>query len=570
MSGTSISHTGIIYIKYQDSTIFYKLSGSQTYDTITSWPVTFINLTPSSSSPLKIIFETDITISLSDTSTKYFKCGSQYIQFGNESLQTIGGIQATRPKITISHGSGYTGLIQNGSDRSAGYSNISVFNLVVVSHSLYPSYLAENSAWICQSYFSREASDNFIAGCTSEGTISTGSGGIVGSNASYNAGNLKIVGCNSSGKIDSFAGGIVGNTPTGTIRVERCWSTATPIDTAISYGGIIGEYASGIDITVKNCYSICDINTRSGGIFGPSAGEGSHADGCYSRGSIGQGAGGIFGMDSSSARATNCYSIGNISDNGGGIFGANPSSGIALNCYSAGKFSISTDAGGIFGKDATNTTLTNCFAADDQWRDVETFPKYGASQILTGVPTSKVGETWISTNVDTPYILQTGYSPYTINNINVADKQMQIGYEQTVNPGETTFGVIGTWSSLSILEISPSEPSISIAGKTGVISTTTNTPAGTYILFIQTADQLNVFLLTVNSSGGGDTGGGGEDIPIVNSISKVFVGSIGVSPGMICDIKAGLAIIGSQSATGGLKVASYADYLRYKKAAASR
>ena len=178
---TTISATGTVYIRQNGANIEY--SSSSIFSpviVITSWPVTVTNTAPTSY--LKVYFTTDII--LTGGTNRFFICGSEYIQFGNTSLNTNG----TRPAITIQDIVNYPGLIQNGTSGTNGYSNIAIVNLNILS--IGTSSLLFGGGWVGQASYSR--------------------GGIIGLGAASPTGNISIYYCNSSGTIDLNAGGIIG------------------------------------------------------------------------------------------------------------------------------------------------------------------------------------------------------------------------------------------------------------------------------------------------------------------------------------------------------------------------
>ena len=430
---------------------------------------------------LNIEFFTDLIIDNNFASgiNKYFICGSEYIQFGKSSLKSDG----TRPIITISEVTNYQGLFQNGSQFSNGNNNIQIYNLIVNSFS---SSLANNGGWLCQSYFARQSTNNFIINCSSNGTIAQSGGGICGSFAGFQ-GELTIIGCSSSGQISSNAGGIVGQSAGlfgGSVDCSSCFSTGDQIDFAA--GGIVGSVAGqGGSVTARKCFSTGFIFSEGGGIFGDQAGKSGSATAinCYSRGSITLLAGGIFGdlaaSSGGSTRAENCYSSGQI-DGGGGIYGGNAQGGaITLNCYSA----------------------------NNSWS------KSTANSNLQGVPISnKVGAIWIETTLNSPYELNNfGYTPYDISNINISNNSLIQSYNQTINAGGQTIRAKLN-NIYQILDISKegnigSYPTITINGLTGLISTTSGTTSGLYTIYVRNLDIYNSdgyhitqFNLTVNPS----------------------------------------------------------------------
>jgi len=394
---TTIITNNIIYIQqitssnpvqYQIDTIFGP------WTDITSWPVTIANGINVPTSNITVSFTTNITLS---NISNYFICGTGHITFdGSTNIVNISGI------------TNYLGLIQNGTNSTNGFSNITVQNCAIVSSG---STIAQNAGWVCQSYFASNAINNIIDTCSSNGNMDgIGSGGICGSYAGNNSGpntgalQLTIMNCRSSGNINgAIVGGICGsftgassNPPTNDgnqVAITNCSSTGqingnasggicgtqpsqTTIMNCSSYGQITGQDAGGICgsyastqglTTILNCSSFGDINgSNAGGICGSNSGTANPPASCqliiqkcYSVGVINNyGAGGIVGSyfgSSSNSTCTiiNCYSIGDISGNlTGGIVGfsmgfynvTNASINIT-NCYSLGV--IGSSSGGI-------------------------------------------------------------------------------------------------------------------------------------------------------------------------------------------------------------------------------
>ncbi len=480
---TSISAPGgsIIYLTQSGGTISY--SGAVS-GTITSWPVTFNNTDVSPTSYLKIYFTTNIT--LTSGTDRYFECGSEYIQIGNDQLNTDG----TQTVITIDGITNYPGLVKNDSN-----SNIIIQNIGI--NSINGS--TTNGGWLCASAFASGSTNNQIINCYSNGDIATQCGGICGFSVGRNSGNLAIINCYSTGTIGSSAGGICG--------ANAGFNSGT--------------------VVVTNSYSIGEIGTDGGGIFGLNAGNNSGnvtAENCYSTGNLGAGAGGIYGqgagsVGSETCSASNCYSTGNmIGNNSGGIFGelcaiGTNSSITAINCYSIGIISGS-GAGGIYGANTNRfsasgaiATVTNCFmkssgniigsssiatvtnsgSGSGSWSD-STVATY-----LTGVPSSTdVGTTWSRTDgVNTPFKLITiGYSPYS--------RSLTRTYSQIINVGESSAPAIVTGHTFKILAINGSSPStypgITINTSTGAISIASTVTSDTYSIIVY--DYINPYAIT--------------------------------------------------------------------------
>ena len=452
-----------------------------------SFPVTIQNSNSNIAYPLNVLFETDITLS---TSSSYFICDSDNIQFGSTSLKNDG----TRPVITIDGVTDYPGLIQNGTSGSNGYNYIYVYNIKV--DTVNGSTLAEGGGWIGQSYFGKGASNNNIVNCSSTGDISVGGGGIVGSYAGSSFGSdLYLMGCSSSGAIGRDGGGIVGQAGGnnyGNVFCRYCWST--------------GDIGTG------------DIGGSAGGIYGYGAGEAGAASAriCYSEGIIGTGGGGIFGSFAGQAigfaDASLCYSQGDIGIDGGGIFGANAAdtdgTTEATNCYSSGSWT--GDARGIYGPDKqSGATFTFCYSANGAW----TNSAANAALDNTPIPPAIVGYEWVSTGTTTPYELGPfGYSPYSIINITDGSSLNQVRVV-SITAGESTPAAIVPNKLYEILQIfrGPSREiysggTITINPNTGVVSTTSATTAteegNYYEIVIRNEGSYNItsLILTVNAN----------------------------------------------------------------------
>ena len=459
--------TDIIYFKSSGLSVEYKINDGS-YNGI-SLPVTILNTnTPYT---LKVLFENDITI---QSDIFYFICGSDGIQFGNSSLNNDG----TRPVITVDGVINYPGFIQNGTSVSQGNNNIYIYNLVV--NSINGSTLVSDGGWIGQSYFANAKTDNYIINCSSDGPIIDAGGGIIGGYSASNSGNIVIIGCSSSGNSATYSGGIVGfyaGQNGGSVECQECWSTGL---IGSQGGGIVGYSAgqNGGIITVLNCYSSGSISQDAGGIFGRLAGENGQtiSQNCYSLGIIDTNGGGIFGSDaatvSGSTNAINCYSVGLITTSGNGIYGTNEQLG---------------------------AITTNCYIANGSWNTTS------ANTLLTGIPISPslIGTTWVYSGINQPYKLRNmGYSPYSIINIiGGLTPTLNKTFSQTINNNDSTSAAIVSNKSYTILQITPSEPSITIDSITGIISTTLSTPGNTYNIILQNDGSYNIteFNVTVNT-----------------------------------------------------------------------
>lgn len=501
MSSISVSGGTIVYIRQSGSNIEYSTDES-VWTTIT-FPCTVTN-TNTLSGDVILTFSTDITLT---TVNDYFVCGSTNLQFGSSTLKNDG----TRPIITIDGVTDYLGLVENGTSTTNGFSNISIYNLEVLSinGSTLKSTNPDWAGWIGQSYYGSGASNNYIKNCSTDGNIPIYCGGIVGGVAANNSGNLTIEGCYSTGSIGSVGGGIIGisaGANSGNVIIQSCWSSGA-IDTGA--GGIMGNGAQ--NATIMNCYSTGLIGQQSGGICGQAPGRSGggivYISNCYSTGNIGQQGGGIVGNFAGSVNVSNCYSLGNIANSqGGGICGVTNVGGQTItNCYACGTQSGGTGyitgsqsvVNGTYTLGSVVSTLTNNYSeaanASSGWNDTN------AKSVLTGVPTTlSFGTSWIQPNgTNTPFFIRNSvYSPYSLNLITT--------FTQSIDKGDsTTGGVVSgyTYSILAINGVSPSSyPTISIDSTTGIITTSSSITSGLYTIMIYaTKNPYNVtqFLMTI-------------------------------------------------------------------------
>lgn len=432
--------------------------------------------------PLKFIFTTNITL---NSSSDYFLCSTPGIQFGSTSLKNDG----TRPIIYIDTTTDYNGVIFNTLNSGNGHNNIYVFNLEV--RAINGAALDSDGGWICQPYFGKGATNNYIINCASDGPIIDGGGGIVGGYSGSELGaSLYIIGCSSSGETATYSGGIIGfyaGQNGGAVTCENCWST-----------GLIS-------------------GARSGGIFGYYAGDNGgvvRAIQCYSSGAIsGQYSGGIYGQfagNASTAEATKCYSQGAIGTDAGGIFGASAGSdgGLtpATNCYSSGSYP--TLAGtGIYGPNAVDDNPVHCYSADGSWSDAT------ANTHLVGTPNPVVGTTWVASGgTNYPYELKNmGYTPYTFTNIVFegvgGTPVLKQSYSQPVVAGVPSNAAIRNGYSYDKMSITGGDPgsyeTITVNSNSGIISSTSSTAPGVYSIVIRNTGSYNIttFNLTVLGSG---------------------------------------------------------------------
>ncbi len=537
--------TDTIYIsEVVSGTITYRINnGSNT--TISSWPVTIENT--NASATLKVLFETTVTL----TSTNhYFLVGSTNagpIQFGSESLESNGNKQS----IVIDGVGLYEGVFQNGTSGASGKSNISIYNLIVSA--VNGAYLITGGGWIAQGYFGKDATNNSILNCSSDGEIASFAGGIVGYYAAYKntatSTSLRVIGCNSTGIINSNAGGIVGARcgygNGGSCTVEQCWSTG---EISSSAGGIVGQFAaqnSG-SVTISKCYST----------GGPAVGN-----------SLGGGICGSFaGFQSGVVTVEKSYSTGDIMQDGGGIYGgyAGDTNGTtsATNCYSSGT--IATTGTGIFGSNKETGVATNCYSAEGTWSDST------ANSNLTGVPSGgNPGDTWSPVGTNQPYeLVDFGTTPYQAQT--VSNSALVQSYSQTVVQGSSSIEALNADASgnaFTILEKSGGDSdsyhTITISTQTGAISTTSDTVVGTYTLTIRSIGSYHIttFVLTVTAPSGTTTS---------TECCASTMDERGLSYEWINDYKIGNRLIVEHSQNPNLKFNGYSEYWKYKMAQAAR
>jgi len=171
----------------------------------------------------------------------------------------------------------YPGFVQNGSVVNSGHNNIRICNLQVnVANG---STLAQDGGWVAQTYFGKDASENYIVDCVSTGNIDNNfSGGTVGSYAGSGSGAyLMVYGCMSSGTQRENnggnvgaqgAGGIVGGNAAhsyGSVLVQYCQTSG--IIGGRDSGGIVG-WKWGSDhgtVDVKYCFSTGLMSGINGG-----------------------------------------------------------------------------------------------------------------------------------------------------------------------------------------------------------------------------------------------------------------------------------------------------------------
>jgi hypothetical protein len=575
--------TSTIYISEVGGALKYRIDDNPpTPFGLLDFPITIQNTNPSSlSTILKVIFETDITLTTAD---QYFITGSEYIQFGSQSLN-VGG---TRPIININTAlADYRGLIQNGVEFVNGYSYIFVFNLDVRSAT---TALVTGGGWIGQEYFGRGANYNEIINCSSNGIIDESCGGILGRYAGYldssdasDISRLSILGCTSSGNLEGDnAGGIVGaysanknNLGSVIFRITKCRADGDMVRN--NCGGIAGAYFGlKSESSIIGCYSTGTLSgsvDSCGGIVasfsGTVVGGILTVRDCYSTGpNNGNASGGIFGSSVGTTGSTitiqtnNCYSIGAIGFLSGGIFGANIGSSVsAINMYTAGTLA---GANGAFyagnQNEIANSNHTN------GWNTVT------ALTILSLI-------FFINPGGNQPFLIYGfGYTPYLLSIIsaipgtslikfNLVDNQVITRNQgQTIGPSllpaspPYTYALLGNTNS-----------DITINSSTGLITTSPSTSPGTYTFNVYASNNpystTNIFL-TITGSVVPPTP---TPTPSTSTTSSVCCGTLAGQSNLnyvsINDVSAGNAML-AQHNNPKASYASYTDYLKTKIARA--
>ena len=542
---TADGATETIYLSQDGSTKYFRINDGE-LTVYTGAPVYIQNTNASpASNILKVIFTTSLTMT---DIYSYFIADSDGIQFGSTSLDS----QGNKTNIIIDGVEQYPGVFQNGTSGASGYSNISIYNLSVSAAN--DAYLITGGGWIAQSYFGKDAINNYIINCASDGPIESFGGGIVGLYAAYKdtatSTSLQVIGCNSTGIINTSAGGIVGARcgygSGGSCIVEQCWSLG---ELSSNAGGIVGQFAgqnSG-SVTISKCYST----------GGPTLGNNSGGGIC----------GSFAGYQSGVVAVEKSYSTGNIMQDGGGIYGAfaGDTSGItsASNCYSSGT--ITTSGTGIFGSDKETGVATNCYSANGSWSDST------ANTNLTGVPIDgKPGNTWSPVGLNEPYeLVAFGATPYQLNNID-ANSLIQT-YSQSVIQGSSSNEAVSADASgnaFSILQISGGDTgsytTITISAQTGKISTTSQTAVGTYTVSVRSVGSyyITTFLLSVAAYVSPSEEGA--------ACCKSTMDERGLPYEWINDYRIGNRLIAEHSQNPNLKFNGYSEYVKYKMAQAQR
>jgi hypothetical protein len=486
------STTDTVYIQQVGSLYYYNINNGALVP-ITTFPITVTN-TSADYIYLPIIFKTDLTIY---SSTFYFICNSQLLQFGSKT-RNVNGSRAT---ITVSGVTNYPGFIQNGTATTNGYNSTSIYNLIINSSS---STLLAYGGWLCQAYFGKTVYLNQVVNCSSNGTISSYSGGIVGAYAGSgeNDAVLTIEGCSSTGNILSYGGGIAGASSAsgslGNLTITRCWSSGTINDYS---GGITGYDCSSNKGTLKivNCYSIGAINNYSGGILGSTSGNGGtiYISNSYSRGSIGIYSGGIVGNNAgqgtSKVSINNCYSSGTIATTAGGIVANNYTlENVPVTyCYTSGT--MTSPNGGIWAGIPLigDTNYAEGVNQNLGWQDVH------ARTTLQGAPPSDSGVIsynyyWCQPNgLNTPYALSTmGYTPYSL--------VLTTNATSSIIAGQSTPAAVipGYTYSFFAINNAPPLPGFTINSSTGAITVSNSVAEGYYNIIVYSINGLSYSITT--------------------------------------------------------------------------
>lgn len=512
--GIGVEGGTIVYIKQDGINLVYSIDQSNwipiSFGPGVGFPITNIN---TSKGFVKVYFRENITI---NSNSGYFTCGSNYIQFGSETLKNDG----TRPIININV-SDYDGLIFNGSSGTSGYDNIYIYNLIINGVG---GSQQIGTGWFGLKYFGLGTSNNYIINCSSIGDIN--GGGILGDNAE----NVTLIGCSSSGIINNGAGGIVGQYA-NLINIESCWSEG--LISGDGAGGIVGALSESVEVT--NCYSTGDITgSNSGGIVGSNAGS-VLINNCYSQGAISGGnAGGICGSlapssGTYSVTISNCYTIGYLTNNfstlNGGICGPLiPYGGgtVALtinNCYTSGGTNYTTGyiIGNITIINGSGTGYTLAGNYSEANNGSSGWDVINAQSTLTGVP-SYPPVTWISIGASIPFeLFNMGYTPYSTTNI--VSNSLVRNSSLSVTPGGTT--ISGPLKVSSYFILNSELVTANIDPNNGAISVPSSTTPGTYTLWIYNLGSYNVttVTLTVTDSPKPAPTPGAPYLPIKQSVS---------------------------------------------------
>ena len=205
--------------------------------------------------------------------------------------------------------------------------------------------------------------------------------GLFGSIKNATVANLGVV--NSYIRANDYVGAVVGyceayDSNGGHSVIENCYSTSI-VNGNYEVGGVVGRtramcdsYSGTPTVTVKNCYNIGTIYSKTGsagGVVGKNEYNGLVED-CYNVGTIigGYYVGGVVGRNSY-AVVESCYNTGDVSGDTevGGVVGRNELVSVVTNSYNKGNVTGSkSSVGGIVGLSITNTydgipEITNCY-----------------------------------------------------------------------------------------------------------------------------------------------------------------------------------------------------------------
>jgi len=446
---TSIAVTSYLNISQTEDLVWhYELGGSGESGRIEAFPILIVNMSSSDTIPANVFFTTDITINATD----------QYFDLFNDGIAFYG----QRHKIIVDNVPNYPGLVKNGGASVNGKSRVYVEYIGISS--INGSTLAAGAGWLCQAYFGKSSTYNYITDCWSDGNISDGgSGGIIGSG--INTVDMSILRCYSLGSIGDGSGGICGSTVDGLINIRGCYSTGVIGTTA---GGILAKDSSG-SVTIQNCYSSGYISAGAGGIVGSNSGEVIAVNNCYTSGQIGHNAGGIFSSGSFLiSRAMQCYTCGLGADStSGGIYANNPND---------------------------NITATNNYSERNNG-NTGSWSRINATNALTDTPVtgSLYGNKWCCPDATSQFeIVSIGLSPYTSEIVNNYGETILPGGQSSPSllPAGYTYSILAVFDVATDTEI-PIPSGLSINASTGVISVGASVPIGNYLLIIR--DSINPY-----------------------------------------------------------------------------
>lgn len=205
------------------------------------WPITIEG--GAANSVIKIKFNSNINFT---NSNNYFIVNTEYVKFEGKGYN-----------IYIVNVPNYPGLIQNGSgsyDNQSytfvpGFSNVIVHDINVISSG---SSLADNNdGWLCRSYYSNQAINNFLIKCSVKANLDHDyTGGLCGTTTAANGGQLNIEECRYCGEIYGYGcGGLIADTVLfngGSLFITK--SIVNAIIYGNDCGGFIGPYACGADL----------------------------------------------------------------------------------------------------------------------------------------------------------------------------------------------------------------------------------------------------------------------------------------------------------------------------------